>query len=331
MIFQKLVDITRLTQEIRQSSISVALDFINAAGTNCDVQFKSVLSTTDTATLNMIVNNHIPVPLPNTTIQSVAIVNDKLTASGRPQVSVYEPEGSAATIVSYNFCDKTTWWMTAVPVVMETLTASTVSTSIFNTLHPFIIDLTHGNCYDEDTFTTADPSLIPTVYVDDVLRTTGYSINYRTGAITFDVPVVGTVKASYKYAINSYFILKPRDGQVLSIKDAQVQFSSNNVISSPVIFEAWIDTVSYGKVAIPSTRIKYKNERDLIYACNGGQEIIKGWGNYIFDTVVLIFNYARPKPIKSSSKVEIRIYIQNHVELIGSLANATFYVTSEKE
>lgn len=63
MIFQKLVDIGRLTQEIRKSSIVTALDYINAAGTNCDVQFKGVLSTQDTETLNRIVSNHVPVPL----------------------------------------------------------------------------------------------------------------------------------------------------------------------------------------------------------------------------------------------------------------------------
>lgn len=329
MIFQKLVNIERLTQEIRQSSIITALGSIDAAGTNCDIQFKSTLSSVDSATLTMIVNNHVPVPLPNTSIQTVALANEKLTPSGRPQVAMYEPEGSAATIVSYNFCDKTTWWQTAVPVVMETLTETTLTT--FKTAHPYIINMTHGLCYDEDMATTNDPSLIPKIYVDNVLYTTGYTIDYKAGIITFSTPVTGIVTASYKYAVNSYFILKPRDGQILSIKSAQAQFSLDNVVNSPIVFEAWVDHPQYGKIAIPSTRIKYKNEKDLIAACNGGQETIKGWGNYPADTTVLCFNYARPKPLKSSSKVEIRIYIQGHIELTGTMANATFYVTSENE
>lgn len=335
MIFQKLIDKERLTQEIRQSSIVTALNYINSAGINCDVQFKGPLSDLDVVTLNKIVAKHIPVPLPITNIQAVAFVNEKLTPSGRPQVSVYEPEGSAATIVSYNFCDKTTWWQTAMLVTMETLTASVTvgitSTTVFNTAHTFIVDMTHGKCYDEDTATTADPSLIPKIYVDDVLQMTGYTIDYKAGIITFSASTAGVIKASYKYAINSYFILKPKAGQVLSIKDAQVQFSVDNFVNSPVVFEAWIDHPIYGKIAIPSTRIKYKNEKDLIMACNGGQELIRGWGNYALDTIVLMFNYARPKPIKSSAKLEIRIYIQDHVELKGTLANATFYVTVENE
>lgn len=329
MIFQKLVNIERLSQEIRQSSIVTALNSVSASGTNCDVTFKDTLSLVDSATLTLIVNNHVPVPLPNTSIQTVTLASEKLTPSGRQQVAMYEPEGSAATIVSYNFCDKTTWWQTALPIVLETLTAT--SQTIFKTTQDFIIDMTHGKCYDEDTITSADPSLIPKIYVNDVLQSNGYTINYRTGVVTFEALVTGTVKASYKYPTNSFFTLKPRAGQILSIKNAQVQFSTDNKVSSPVVFEAWVDHPTYGKIAIPSTRIKYKNEMDLISACNGGQDIIKGWGNYILDTIVLCFNYARPKPIKSSSKVEIRIYLQDHKELTGTLANATFYVTSENE
>lgn len=329
MIFQKLVDIIRLTQEIRQSSIVTAIESISAAGTNCDIQFKATLSDTDTITLNRIIANHIPTPLPNTTIQSVSVITDKITASGKPQVAMYEPEGSAATIVTYNFCDKTTWWMTALPIVLETLTPTTANS--FITYHPFIIDMTHGKCYDEDTATTADPTLIPKIYVDDILRTTGYTINYHTGVITFASPVIGTVKASYKYAINSYFILKPKSGQTLSILKSQVQFSSDCLISSPLVFEAWVDIPNVGKVAIPSTKIKYKNEKDFISACNGGQDIIKAWGSCLLDTCILAFNYARPKPIKSSTKVEIRVYVQDHVELTGSLANGTFYVATDTE
>lgn len=329
MVFQKLVNIERLTQEIRQSSIITALDNIAAAGTSCDIQFKAVLSDDDIVILNRIVDIHIPTPLPNTSIQSVALVGEKLTPTGRTQVSVYEPEGSAATIVSHNFSDKTTWWMTAPLITMETLTL--VTQTSFSTSHPFIIDLTHGKCYDEDTATIADPTLIPKVYIDDILQITGYSINYRAGVITFTTPIIGVVKASYKYAINSYFSLKPKAGQILSILKSQVQFSSDCLISSPMIFEAWIDITDVGKVAIPGTKIKYKNEQDFISACNGGQDIIKAWGSCLLDTYVLSFNYARPKPIKSSNKVEIRVYVQDHIELTGALANGTFYVATESE
>lgn len=329
MIFQKLINIERITQEIRQSSIVTAIDSIVAAGTNCDIIFKAPLSDVDTATLNRIVAIHVPTPLPDSHIQSVAVITDKITSSGKPQVAMYEPEGSAATIVSYNFCDKTTWWMTAVPITMETLVST--STTSFSTMHQFIIDLTHGKCYDEDTATTTDPTLIPKIYVDDVLVTTGYTINYRTGVITFTAPILGVVKASYKYAINSYFILKPRAGQTLSILKSQIQFSSDCLISSPLVFEAWVDHPVYGKIAIPGTKIKYKNEQDFISACNGGQDVIKAWGACLLDTCVLAFNYARPKPIKSSTKVEIRVYVQGHTELTGTLANGTFYVATENE
>lgn len=329
MFFSKLVDVERLTQEIRQSNIVTALDHVSAAGTNCDVVFKSVLSSLDNAILNSIMDKHIPLPLPEVFTQNVNIVNNKKTLSGRQEVSIFEPEGNSATIVSHDFCNKTTWWQTSLPVVKETLTAS--STTVFSTSHKFLVDMTHGLCYDEDTITKVDPTLIPSIYIDNFLITTGYSIDYKLGKITLSVPTLGVVKASYRYAVNSYFILKPRSGQILSIKSAQVQFSMDALVSSPVIFEVWVDHATYGMIPIPGTKIKYKNEKDFISSCNGGQALIKAWGNCPMETIVLSFDYARPKPIRSSSKVEIRIYLKDHTELTGSLANGTFYVTSENE
>lgn len=335
MIFQKLVNIERLTHEIRQSSITTALDSISAAGTTCEVLFKAELSTADEAALNLIITRHIPVPLPNTNVQTVINIGEKVSPSGRTEVSVYEPEGLAATIVTHNFCDKTTWWQTALPVALETLTPVSVdgvaSTTIFNASHTFIIDLAHGKMYDEDKATLADPTLLAKIYVDDVLVTTGYNLNYETGVVTFSAPISGVIKASYKYAVNSYFILKPKLGRVLSIINAQAQFSTDSAVSSPIVFEVWVNHPTYGMISIPSTRITYKNEKDFIASCNGGEQVISGWGNYPLTTRVLCFDYARPKPLRSEDNVEIRIYTKDHAELTGSLTNATFYVSCEAE
>lgn len=335
MIFQKLIDAPRLTQEIRQSIIVTALDSISVAGTNCDVEFKGVLSSGDLALLNMIVQNHIPTPLPNSNVQTVDIVNDRLSPRGRQEVSAYEPEGIGATIVTYNYCDKTSWWQNALPITMEVLVAATVlgvpSTTIFNASHGFIVDMNHGHIYDEDTAVAADPILIAKIYINDVLQTSGYTLNYRTGVVTFSAPVVGVVKASYKYATDSYFTIKPRPGHVLSILTVQAQISTDCFINCPIVFEAWVDTLLYGKIPVPNSKISYKNERDFIYSCNGGEEMIKGWGNYPYDTKVLTFSYSRPKPLHYSESVEIRIYTENHVEITGRLLNATFYIASEEE
>lgn len=185
--------------------------------------------------------------------------------------------------------------------------------------------------YDEDAIVLADPSLKPKIYIDDVLQTTGFTINYALGTVTFNSSVTGTVKADYKYATTSYYVLKPKAGQILSIRTSEIQFSSDVIIHCPVIFEAWVNHPTYGMIPVPGSRIAYKNEKDFMIACNGGQGFIPAWGNFNKDVLVFPFDYARPKPLKSSQQVEIRVYTLGHQQLSGSFATGTFYVTSETE
>jgi len=59
------VDLNKLTEEIRASSITVALDYINSNNTICDIWFKAELSITDsTSTLPAVVAAHDGEPLP---------------------------------------------------------------------------------------------------------------------------------------------------------------------------------------------------------------------------------------------------------------------------
>jgi hypothetical protein len=53
-----LVNITRLTSEIQESSITIALDYINVVPTYCDIWFKSELPSADATTLSGVVAAH---------------------------------------------------------------------------------------------------------------------------------------------------------------------------------------------------------------------------------------------------------------------------------
>jgi len=53
----------RLTQEIQDSAIVIALDYINTDGDDCDIWFKDVLSGGDQSTLSTLVANHNGQPL----------------------------------------------------------------------------------------------------------------------------------------------------------------------------------------------------------------------------------------------------------------------------
>lgn len=80
------VDVNRLAQEIAQSDISVALDYINTSGDDCDIWFKEAIPTSvGEGELDDIVAAHSGEPLPQTPAAK--------TSDGRPiiQVNGYGP------------------------------------------------------------------------------------------------------------------------------------------------------------------------------------------------------------------------------------------------
>lgn len=81
----------RLTQEIRASAITVALDGINTAGDLCTVIFKAALSGGEETTLNGLVAAHTGEPLPDNTLTKVQQYTSEgvpapIAADGKPFV-----------------------------------------------------------------------------------------------------------------------------------------------------------------------------------------------------------------------------------------------------
>lgn len=253
----------------------------------------------------------------------------KKTTTSIDKVAIYEPEGDAATIVSHDFTDPCSWYQSSVGVVEETLTLTTGTTYKGSKVN--WIDLKSGRIYDEDNILAQNPTFHPEIKVAGVVQTAGFTINHKSGEVTFTTAPVGAVTANYRYADKSFFIIKPKAGKVVSIKSAEVQFSSNIIINNPFYFEAWVQHPTAGMVPVPGSRIAYKNAKDFMSACNGGQGLIPKWSGLVNDVHVFPFHYARPKPIKSSQGVEIRVYCKDHIPIVGEFATATFYVNVENE
>jgi len=249
------------------------------------------------------------------------------------KVSSYEPEGPGATIVSVNFADRCSWYQGAIQVTDAILSNTGLVYSDPNSGTNWI-DLEHGRLYDEDNVMLASANTYKVkVYVANVLITTGYTINYDLGTLTFGIQPIGAVTASFWYADKSWFKVRPKIGKILSIKAAEVQFSKNTTLtnSGAFVFAPWfINHPTEGTKEIPGQQIKYKNFKDFISACNQGQGLIPAIGE-LPDVHVFPFNYARPKPIKYSEFIEIRVYCANHIACGGEYATSTFYVTIEDE
>lgn len=72
--FTKIVASDRLAQEISDSSITVALDYITTNGSTLNVTFKDSLSTEEENILSTIVTNHTAIPLEENVVKDVKVL-----------------------------------------------------------------------------------------------------------------------------------------------------------------------------------------------------------------------------------------------------------------
>jgi hypothetical protein len=299
------------------------LEETSPAPTTCPVDTNHTITLSSIAIEEIIDQETIPVTF-----------NEKKTTTGITKVSTIEAEGEAATIVSHNYADKCSWYQGAIQVTGGSLSTSDNTNYFDPNAKTHWIDLENGRMYDEDNIMAESSNAYKVkVFVDGVEQTSGFAIDYVLGKITFESPVIGVaVTANYWYADKSWYRLRPKAGKVLSIIAAEVQFSKSTTLPSAFVFEPWfVDHPLYGTMPIPGKQICYKNGKDLISACNEGQGLIPAWGELTEDVHVFPFNYARPKPVKFSENIEIRVYCKSHQATGGEYSTASFYVTIEDE
>jgi hypothetical protein len=90
------VDVDRLTQEIEESAISVALDHIGVTSGSCVITFKDELSAPEQTQLSSLVANHSGEPLANG-VQIVELASPS-TSEGRP---VFQPSSFPGGVYLY--------------------------------------------------------------------------------------------------------------------------------------------------------------------------------------------------------------------------------------
>lgn len=249
----------------------------------------------------------------------------KAAYQGVPIVSIRRPEGTSATIVSHDFCNKSTWYQKATQVLNETLSANGL---VYSSLNSGWIDLEHGKVYNEHSISDKKR---PKIYVGGSEVFSGFTINYELGVVTFDSDPGGVVSSDYYYGSDSCFTLAPSAGKVLLLEHAELQFTKDVQITSPVNFEIW----GYNPTDLPNKMlyksIKYKNIKDVISSANLGQGVIPAIGELTQDIVVFPFTYVTILPMAASQGLELRISMDNNTELGGQWGTVTFYTLSEDE
>lgn len=355
------VDSPRLRQEIIDSAIVTAFDYIGTADDTCSIWFKAALSAGDQTLLDGIVAAHSGEALPSSPMPIYEALPSGApaprTTDGKAIVALWPTEGTKATVVSPNWCDPTTWLSHAARIVDETATDSG-DHKTYSLAHQNVIDTYHGKISNEDFLKDAgDHSYRVVVTVNGALKTEqdphygsggDYTINYAAGTITFKntLQAEDVVVVTYHHATDSEFVLKPTTGKKLALRRAEVQFSSDVQITDSVVFQPYglVDVFAPQLVqanVLPSGTmiplgdpVVYKTMLDYINDANGAYPMIPAlggntWRGQSKDIIIFGWDYAAMTQLISTYGMEIRIKLAHDIPLGGTVATATFYCLSD--
>ncbi len=322
--YVKYVDDDRLALEIRNSSITVALDSVLITGEQMvDVVFKADLSPQDKTVLDQLVYEHINQPI--TVRDSVELANVDITSSAERAIKMAPTklEGSSTQLISHDFCDDTTWWYDSVRIENEVL--STTDGLIYKSTHPVWIDLEHGKVPYEDRFSYLYK---PVVKVNNVIIEEGFSIDYKKGEITFlENKQSDEVSVSYSYANGSTWKIVPDIGKILKILGTTIKFTSDVSlgVGQHIMFQLFIAGNPYGQPTV------YKNIKDIIKCTMLDPTSLVGFSDVVGTVNFLPFEYITSKDLKSSMGMEIRIWLSKHIPCSGEFGIVTANCISVKE
>lgn len=347
----------RLDLEIRASSIVTVLDGITVTGDDCVVTFRDALSPADVATMNGLVSAHTGAALPETP-NLVRILNAQ--PNGAVQVAPAVRQGKEVIYSTPNMTRPTSWYSESARVTNKTLTQNG---SVWETGDGPLIDLTHGEIFDEEGVIEDQTILGPAnphgyvfgpLTVDGVTKTArapfaaaggDYTINYGAGTVT---PVSEdwtgqTVVASYSKKTGDGWILEPLPGKALFIEQAKITISSD--LSYDGTFQ--LEVLGYAAIFAPQlglppgTRIPiamptlYKTARQMLietvvthYPIMPVQSTAgRGIANQLYQYV---FRYGTVRTLFSCLGMQVRISVVDGV-FTGEVAQATFYCTSSAD
>jgi hypothetical protein len=337
------VESTRLTQEIQSSAITIAIERIDTNDDICDIWFKDALSQTDEAILNGLVAVHSGEPIPQPA-QPVIVSNSITVANPTLTVNAMPPSGLKSNQISQNWCDKTTWWYSAVQVINESATTNDGYRKIWNLSHQNIIDVYHGKLTGEEAL----PNYRVLVSADGIQKTeqdphygTGgdYKINYTTGTITFFEALADGISpiVTYYYENGSTWIIQPTLGEKWKLKGAESQFSEDVILNDSMVYEVWAynpyDLPNKMMVAAPDY---YKTIYDFINDANKAYPQIpplggSGWRGANKQTYIFSWDFQTTTELLSSYGMELRVRLEHDSSYGGTFATGTFYFIRESE
>ena len=249
-------------------------------------------------------------------------------------------DGSGLVVVTYNWCDKCTWYQGSTRKTGHALTLDTGL--VYDSGIQNWIDLTHGRLYRED-LVSAD--YLVKVY-DGATELTertpfadsggDYVVDYKTGKVTLAQAPSGAVTADFSHENGSLFTIAPTEGKRLWVEDSEVQFSTDIDLTDTIHFQAW----AYNPEDLPNkiavtAKTTYKTAGDFVDEARGVYPQIPAFGGssrgLTQPTLNFPFKYMQLKELFYSQGLEIRVWLENDTEFAGERATATFYCSSYDE
>lgn len=265
-------------------------------------------------------------------------VQPKTSVKSIPKVAVYEPEGFFKSYVSHNLCDRTTWYQDSTQVTGETLVQQSGAT--FSFANQYIIDAEHGKITGEkdyslsfQTFTysqTLREKYGVKIYDNAVLQSSGYTIDYAAGTVTFDVMPTGPVTADYYYESGSSYTVEAKGAdKILQIRHVEIQFTDDIGFNSAIVQSIKAYNPMNPPNRIEVEHIEFLNEYDVINIGNQGTGQIIKYGNIPHNINVFPFAYGRTIDLASSLGSQITVTLENDIPMSGTFSTVTFYTTEE--
>lgn len=156
------------------------------------------------------------------------------------------PAGRRLNRYSHDFCKKETWYQGSTKVENETLTDSGNHTTYNPATSRHWVDVTHGKLFGE---VELRGTYAPVIKVDGTTKTENpagktsgdYSINYVTGAVTFNSALTGSevVTATYYYPGSSLFKAQVPEDYVYRVGEVKVTLAKDVVLKDSVHFQLW--------------------------------------------------------------------------------------------
>jgi hypothetical protein len=282
----------------------------------------------------------------------------RFDVDGNPKITPEPPIGDKRNFMSVNWCDKCSWYEGSVQVTNETLT-DTGNGLTFASAHDRWIDMKHGRVTFEDQILADNPGKwVAVITVNGAQKTESspgttngdYQIDYENGTVTFNSSQAGnTVAASYWYANAGTYTVKPNPGKKIKLQRVEVQFSMDIQLLDTMQFMpygyAGVFAPQYVQLGVfqPTQLIplmalpyRYKTRNDYVNESCGNYPIIppfggNGWRGGQQEIITLPWIYLTKTELFSSYGMEIRISMENNIEMGGEMATATFYTVETDE